>query len=176
MSGSWPAGGPADGYAQMIARGRYLVKSVILDCNGEQLSHALDQNPFTVPLNTKEGKEGLDVFGEEDPARIAGLLSEKCAYAAVKAGAEGLFLIKGEELVHAACAVESVYSTVGSGDCLLVGLAVASAWGLGLTDAARLAVACGAAYCIRPQLGMLHRADVDALQQKAKIKTLRMQR
>jgi tagatose 6-phosphate kinase len=56
-----------------------------------------------------------------------------------------------------------VRSAVGSGDCLTAGLAVAHDRGHDWRQALRLGVACGAANCLRPELGMIHRADVERL-------------
>lgn len=165
MSGSWPKGAPADGYAQLIGIAKQHQKKVFLDCTGEQLQHALAQKPFVVHLNKNEG---ASFFHDKDPEKMATLLARECEYAAVTDGAEGLYLASngGTALVHAQCAVDQVYSSVGSGDCLLAGLAVAFKNNMKLEEAARLAVACGAANCIREDLGMLYRQDVEMLEKQ----------
>ena len=172
MSGSWPKGVPADGYAQLIEIAKQHKKKVFLDCTGEQLQQALAHKPFAIHLNQREG---ASLFHEEDPEKLATLLAKECEYAAVTAGADGLYLsAHGGALVHAQCAVDQVYSSVGSGDCLLAGLAVAFKNGMNLEEAARLAVACGAANCIREDLGMLYRQDVTMLEKQAILNTHRL--
>jgi tagatose 6-phosphate kinase len=161
MSGSWPKGAPHDAYAQLIALARETGKKTILDCAGEQLRAALIQKPFAVHINRREGE---DLFQAASPALLASLLAEACDYAAVTAGAEGLYLAGHSEFIHARCPIEKVYSAVGSGDCLVSGLAVAIKRNLPIAQAAQLGVACGSANCIRPDLGMFYRSDVEQLQ------------
>ncbi len=160
LSGSWPPGAPANAYALLIARAAQAGKNTFLDCSGEQLRWALAQKPFAVHVNQQEGQH---LFQAESPAQTAFLLAKQCTYAAVTAGADGLYLASGPELIHTRCPVEEVYSAVGSGDCLLAGLAFAFNQGLDSLAVASLAVACGAANCIRPELGLLYRKDVEIL-------------
>ena len=169
MSGSWPQGAPADGYAQLIRKTSQAGKKAFLDCTGEQLVNAISPLPFGIHLNRAEGAE---LFKEENPERLSTLLNEYCEQAAITAGAEGLYLKNKTEHFWAKCPVEKVYSSVGSGDCLVAGLAVAYCRGLNTTDAARLAVACGAANCISPDLGMLKREDVELLLNKVVVEKL----
>jgi tagatose 6-phosphate kinase len=163
MSGSWPKGAPIDAYAQLINLAHKAEKDVILDCAGEQLNQALKQKPFAVHINRYEGE---NLFQEESPEKIATLLAENCENAAVTAGAAGLYLATPNQFIRASCSLDKVFSAVGSGDCLVAGLAVAYKRGLPAAEVARLAVACGSANCLRPDLGMLHRSDVEILQQQ----------
>ncbi|PSR56245.1 1-phosphofructokinase [Adhaeribacter arboris] len=166
MSGSWPKGAPVDAYAQLVSLANKAGKKIFLDCAGEQLNQALIQKPFSVHINRREGQK---LFEEESPEQIAFLLAKQCTYAAVTAGADGLYLVAGDELIHAQCPVEDVYSAVGSGDCLLAGLAVAFNRELDIQAVAQLAVACGAANCIRPELGLLYQSDVEILKKQVLI-------
>ncbi len=168
MSGSWPAEAPVSAYAQLIHLAKRAGKKVLLDCTGDGLAAALKERPYLVHLNQSEAR---DFFTEADPENAMRLLARHCEYAAVTAGAEGLFLAGSDEMVHAACKVEAVRSTVGSGDCLLAGLTIACIRGLDLEEAGKWAVACGAANCIREELGMLYRKDVEALLGRAIIKS-----
>ncbi len=54
-------------------------------------------------------------------------------------------------------------NTVGSGDCLLGGLAVGVARGLQPEDILRLGVACGAANALSEETGVVRRQDVERL-------------
>lgn len=166
MSGSWPKGAPTNAYAQLIAVAHQAGKNTILDCAWEQLNQALKEKPFAVHVNHHEGKS---LFSDESPEKIATLLAENCDYAAVTAGAAGLYLAATGKYIHASCSLDKVYSAVGSGDCLVAGLAVACERGLPPDEVARLAVACGSANCIRPDLGMLYRSDVEKLQKQVLI-------
>lgn len=160
MSGSWPQGALPDAYAQMISLAHEAGKFTLLDTTGESLRLALDVRPGGVHLNRTEAAE---LFDSDDPRHVAGLLATRCEYALLTSGADGLFLSHGSALVHAHCHLDKIYSAVGSGDCLMAGSAVAIARRMDLEGTARLAVACGAANCIRQELGMLYRKDVEAL-------------
>ena len=169
MSGSWPEGSPSDSYAQLIEIATQAGKNTFLDCSGEQLSNALFKKPYLVHINEKEG-QSLSLGSNS--REIACLLSASCEFAAVTAGADGLYFATGNEIVHAQCEVSEVYSAVGSGDCLLAGLTVAFLRNMNLIDAAKFAVACGGANCIRQDLGMLYKSDVEILQKRAFVKNV----
>jgi tagatose 6-phosphate kinase len=158
MSGSWPQGAQADGYAQLLRIAHSDGVKTFLDTTGEQLMHALEEHPYVVHMNRTEAQ---DHFKETDIQKGAFLLAEKCKYAVVTSGAEGVYIAEGKEIHHAVCHVEEVYSTVGSGDCLLGGIAVALHRGMSVADAARLGAACGAANCVREELGLFRREDVE---------------
>ncbi|MBL7736136.1 MAG: hypothetical protein JNL51_11810 [Chitinophagaceae bacterium] len=167
MSGSVPPGFSSDTYFRLLGFSKN--KKTIIDCSGIALEKALQRNPYCVHINIHEGKALFDI---DDPAQIAVKLKEHCAYAAVTNGADGLYLAHRDQLIHAAVRVDHVISTVGSGDCLTAGLAVAISQQYSIEEMARLAVACGAANCIYEELGMLRLSDVQALNKKAQVKTI----
>lgn len=160
MSGSWPEGASTDGYARLIRICNTHGKPVFLDCSGEQLQLALQERPHAIHLNTAEA---ADIFGDMEPGKLAEELGQHCSLAAVTAGREGLYLTGGKRSVHAKINVESCFSAVGSGDCLVAGLMEAYLKKMDHNDTARLGVACGAANCLRKDLGMLYKKDVDRL-------------
>ena len=160
MSGSWPEGASPDGYARLIRVCHQHGKPVYLDCSGEQLQLALQEKPFAVHLNTTEAGE---IFGDMEPGKLVSALARHCSLAALTAGREGLFLSNGKQTVHGKVHIDRCFSAVGSGDCLVAGLMAAHLKKMDLEDTARLGVACGAANCLRKDLGMLHKKDVDRL-------------
>lgn len=160
LSGSWPKGAPSDGYARLLRIAHHAGALTFLDTTGEQLAPALAEHPHAVHLNRTEAQ---DHFREKGIVKSAHLLARQCTYAVITAGAEGVYIATGKEVHHASCTVSKVYSAVGSGDCLLGGLAVAFHRGMPIEDAARLAAACGAANCIREDLGMFYKEDVERL-------------
>lgn len=160
LSGSWPKGAPPDGYAQLLRIAHRAGKKTFLDTTGEQLAPALGTRPHVVHMNRTEA---LDHFREKDIQKSALLLAKTCTYAVVTSGAEGVYIAVDGDIHHAVCPVEKVYSAVGSGDCLLAGIAVALHRKMSVADAARLGAACGAANCIREDLGMFHKKDVERL-------------
>lgn len=168
MSGSWPQGTQGNEYAELINIAHQLQKPVFLDCSGQQLSNALKEKPYSIHLNHSEGKTA---FHEEKPQVLAKHLLQYCEYAAITAGKNGLYLAHENEIIHAQCTVEKVYSTVGCGDCLVGGLAYAHSQNLDLLHTAQMATACGSANCMRPELGMLYKSDVNKLLDQVKLQT-----
>lgn len=169
LSGSWPAGAPATSYGDFIKRAAHQHKPVILDCTGPFLEPALEHHPFAVHLNAAEASA---LLGMDDPIRNAGALSQRCELAVVTHGAQGAYFAFNGQLLHAICPIESQHSAVGSGDCLVAGLAAAHLRKLPLDQTAALACACGAANCLRPELGMLHHHDVQRLIPQVQIRRL----
>ncbi|SHG40793.1 1-phosphofructokinase/tagatose 6-phosphate kinase [Fodinibius roseus] len=164
VSGSWPDGSPDQVYQSL---GTYCEDprfSVWIDASGDRLKQAIDIHPYGIHVNTTEARS---LLGREDTAdNYARALLDYCEVAAVTDGADGLYLASGDGVYHAYCPVEKVISTVGCGDCLLAGLLVGQHKGASLREMAVLGTACGAANCLRPDLGMLYRSDVDDLRKK----------
>lgn len=160
MSGSWPKGAPSNGYANLIARANAQSKAVILDCSGEQLENGLKLNPYAVHLNKSE----VTSYTGIDDVELASKKLSEITIAAITDGSRGLYLSSNPNTIHASCTINQVYSAVGSGDCLTAGLAVGFARGLPQEHVAKLGVACGAANCLREDLGMLNKEDVESLE------------
>lgn len=169
MSGSWPGSSSDASYAGLIATAKEAGKKVFLDCSGSLLKEALSEKPFAIHINLNEGKA---LFNLSDPKAIAFELARYCDIAAVTAGEKGLFLVTAESCWHAYCRVDEVFSTVGSGDCLLAGLIYAYHNGMDMKELAQWGVACGAANCINKDLGMIKRSDVMSLLSKAEVRQL----
>lgn len=169
MSGSWPPGAPEDPYGPFLELAHQYEKKAFLDCSGATLMQALPHLPFAIHVNKSEA-EAISPDGGQGSA-VANLL-EYTGLLALTAGKEGLFLYGNEQAIHATCHLDHVISAVGSGDCLMAGLAVAFRRGLDFEGAARLGTACGAANCIREDLGMLYKKDVDRLLPKVKIEII----
>lgn len=163
ISGSWPQGALPQGTGQLVKMANDLGTITLVDVTGDQLEHALRQRPTLVHLNRGELQT---LFGHGSLRDHAIQLSRYCKYAAATAGAEGLYLAYDDKMINARCSLEKVYSAVGSGDCLLAGLAMGFFHEMNITETAILGVACGAANCIREDLGMLHKKDVELLRQK----------
>lgn len=169
MSGSWPTGAPDSAYADLIADAQAAEKPVFLDCTGAQLRHALRLRPYAVHLNRDEA---ISAVGIADPADAARRLARDCDLAVVTDGARGTYLAAGKLCWHAHVEITNSGSAVGSGDCLLAGLAIGCVRGLSMPELLRLATACGAANCLRDALGMCDRRDVETLLPQVAIRAL----
>ncbi|GAB3646640.1 1-phosphofructokinase family hexose kinase [Echinicola sediminis] len=169
LSGSWPKHASEGAYTALVEKAAALNKKVILDCAGAMLENALEKGFFGLHLNEHEAKA---MCGTDDPMEAIQQLSEKVDLIALTRGKEGLYLNYLGKLIHANVTIDKVVSTVGSGDCLTAGVAYGVSNGLSVEEIARHGVAFGAANCLRKDLGMLYRSDVEALLPKVTIKEL----
>jgi len=173
MSGSWPQGSSPDVYARLIQLCQQHKLPVFLDCSGRELELALKVRPYAVHVNSTEAGA---LFGRSAPEILAAELAGHCSLAAITVGVEGLYLTDGKEMVHGKVDVEHCFSAVGSGDCLMAGLMIATQEKLDLHDSARMGVACGAANCLSRELGILRKTDVDALYPRVKVKPMKLRK
>ncbi|MCF6297645.1 MAG: PfkB family carbohydrate kinase [Flavobacteriaceae bacterium] len=160
MSGSWPQNSIGANYSQFIEKANDLNIKSFIDCSGSLLVDALKKNPYLVHINHHEG---YDIYKSNNPVEISLKLNNICKITAVTYGEKGLYLYDGKELVHALSKVENVISAVGSGDSLMAGLIVAHQRDYNFIETAKLAAASGAANCIRKDLGMFYKEDVERL-------------
>jgi len=173
ISGSLPKGIPDDFYAKMIASAKQNSDAkMIVDFTGKPLALALAEKPYAIHLNHHES---LALTGETDSLAAAEkLITENhVTMAAITAGKEGVTLVCDGEAYRSFSKVNFVLTSVGCGDCLTAGLAVGISRKISLLDLANLASACGAANCIREELGMLYRSDVEKLTKQSQWEKLK---
>jgi tagatose 6-phosphate kinase len=164
MSGSWPRTIIEIDYSEFVVAAMRKGIMAFVDCSGKNLINILAANPYCIHINNHEG---FEVFKENLPIKIASIVSMSCDLAAITCGADGLYLSnKKRIIVHASCQLEGIISSVGSGDSLMAGLVTAYCRNLNLMDAAILSVACGSANCLREDLGLFYKKDVDMLVSK----------
>lgn len=169
ISGSWPKESPATATGDLVALAKGSGTKVILDCAGVQLEKALESGFFGLHLNEHEA---MEFCGTGDVTEAIRQLHEKVDLIALTKGKEGLYLSYLGKLVHANVRVDKVISTVGCGDCLTAGVAFGVSTGMSVLDIARHGVAFGAANCLREDLGMLYKTDVEDLLPKVITKEL----
>lgn len=160
MSGSWPQGAPKDAYGLLIDLAKKFSIPVWIDCSGVVLQEALHHHPYGVHLNKSEMKAIVPPEFEYKPSAF---FLQYVQQVALTSGAEGLLFSTHSETIHAHCDLEKIFSAVGSGDCLTAGLAVAFVRKYNNLETVKLATACGSANCVREELGLLHRKDVEEL-------------
>lgn len=167
VSGSWPSNSSVDNYLKLKKNALEQDIPLWIDASEKNLKSALLVNPFGIHINTSEAKS---VFGKKNTA--ADYVTEAlkyCDIAAISDGANGLFLGHKDTVIHAKYTLDKVISTVGSGDCLTAGVIAAWAKFKDLIAAAKLGVACGAANCLRKDLGMLHNKDAYLINEQVSI-------
>jgi 1-phosphofructokinase family hexose kinase len=175
LCGSLPPGMEPSDYAALAAELGAAGRRCGVDASGEPLRRAVDAKPFLVKPNRDEAADllGIPVVGVEGGARAARALAARgVTLAVVSLGAEGAVACSQERTVHAAVRVAAV-NPVGSGDCLLGGMAVGVARSASLEDALRLGVACGGANAATPETGIVRREDVEALLPRVEVSARR---
>jgi len=166
LSGSAPPGFPDGAYGELVASLREAKVRCLVDASGERLRLAVEARPFLVKPNREEAEalSGQTIDGPPAAARVARALAARgVEMPVVSLGAAGAVAVYEGRAAYAWVSVPAAAHPVGSGDCLLGGLAVALARGEAHEDVLRLGVACGAANTLRPETGWVRREDVDAL-------------
>jgi 1-phosphofructokinase family hexose kinase len=173
ISGSAPGGFKDDIYYQLTTEAKEHEIPVFVDASGPLLEQTLAAHPFGIHVNQKEGQE---LCSRKNPVDIVKWISEYCELAAITAGSDGLYLTFRDEIFHAFYKIDdkNIFSTIGSGDCLLAGLCLAYLEDSNPKYWARFATACGSANCLHPQLGMLKAEDVKDILPKVTIETYKM--
>ena len=159
ICGSWPTGSTEEACAQFVELFQKKDIRTFIDCTGIQLENTLKVKPFGVHLNRKEISDYFQTDFETAKRQIL----NHCSQAAITDGAKGLYLISGHQEHHALAKIDNVLGTIGSGDCLLAGILMGHYRTLSNQEIANTGAAFGAANCVREELGMLHKKDVEDL-------------
>ncbi len=166
LGGSIPPGLPQTTYRDLVSDLRERGIRTVVDSSGDAFTSVLASRPDLVKPNveelaellgrTPEGEAGILQAAREVRARGA------CAVV-VSMGAEGAVGIDASGAYRAVAPRVEACSTVGSGDSMVAGLAIALAEGTGLAEGLRLGTAAGAATATRPGTQLCRADDVTAL-------------
>ncbi|HEY7508933.1 MAG TPA: hexose kinase [Vicinamibacteria bacterium] len=175
LSGSLPPGFGHAAYAELVGALASSPVRVLVDASGGALSAAAAARPHLVKPNREEAEAltGRAIEGPAAAVKAARAIRERGpAVVLLSIGAAGAVAVAEGRAAHAWVHVDEVKTTVGSGDCLLGGVAVALARGASFEDVLRLGVACGAANAMSGETGFFARADVEALLPKVELTSL----
>ena len=175
LSGSLPAGAPINTYATWTRACRKAGARVFLDADGDVLKEGLAAKPELVKPNEVElgrmlGRELDTVDKIVEAARE--LLAQGIPQVMVSMGGEGAVYVTAAGAWRLRQPVVEVVSTVGAGDSVVAALAYALDAGMEPVEAARLAMATGAATVMRPGTEPAHREDIDALLPQVSVETI----
>jgi tagatose 6-phosphate kinase len=163
LSGSLPPGVPSDFYADLIRIATEMGVRVFLDTSGEALRCSLEAGrPFLIQPNAREFAElvGRQVESREEQAETAREVAARYGtIAALSLGAEGALIAGPGESFLVRPPRLAIRSAVGSGDCLLAGLAYGVTHGFALREAARYGVAAGTANALTVGAGVFSLHD-----------------
>lgn len=148
LAGSLPRGVPEDTYAKYIRLAHDAGTKTILDADGEALRCGLEAQPTIIKPNTPEAERLLGRPLPDLSAVIAGareLAARGPTAVVISMGAKGAVYAEGSKTWLATPPKVKLETSVGSGDALVAGLAVALAGGRSLVDGLREGTAAGAA-------------------------------
>ncbi len=166
LSGTLPPGCPPDLYRTLIEIAREHGLPAYLDSSGEALREGLLGRPALVKPNAAEF---ADLAGAQStgPANMIRAMQEIAARyettVVVSRGAAGALASDGRAAWEVRAPSIDAGSAVGSGDCLLAGLAFGLSRGLPLPEALRRGVAAGSANTLHTGAGRFTRTDFERL-------------
>lgn len=172
LCGSLPAGVPPGFYAELIAIARERGVPVMLDTSGEALRQGLTAGPMLIKPNKKEFIDLAGTVLDNLPHFIdaAVRLSKRFSSIIVLSlGPDGAIAVDGEQAVHARPPDLTIKSAVGSGDCLLAGVAYGLMRSRPLEDALATGVAAGTANALRLGAGLFNAEDFERIRSQVTI-------
>lgn len=144
LSGSLPAGVPADIYTELIGLLKGAGKRVVLDTSGEPMRAAIAAAPHAIKPNIAELEEVLGVRLPDQAAVVqaaTALVGGGIECVIVSMGKDGALFVDAQECLLAQPPAVEVKSTVGAGDAMVAGFVAGRLRGASLADCARLATA-----------------------------------
>ena len=175
LSGSLPKGAPVATYGAWTRACAAAGAKVFLDADGSALTHGLGAHPYLVKPNDAELSRlcGRELADEEQVAEEAvRLVNGGVHRVIVSMGGAGAVIADESHVLLARSPKVSVGSTVGAGDSVVAALAYAEERGMSLEDAARLAMATGAANVMQSGTQAAERELVDELLDQVSVEPL----
>jgi tagatose 6-phosphate kinase len=171
VSGSVPAGAPADFYAWCVERAAGQHVNTIVDASGGPLRSALAARPLLVKPNRAELATTLGAPVDSDTAVRGAIAQLNARWVVVTEGKRGAVLSNTQNFWRLRPPQVRANNPIGSGDSLAAGIAVGLVRGMEMLDACRLGIACGAANAMTPRAGVVLPEDVAALLPKVEIES-----
>lgn len=150
LSGSLPRGLPLDTYQELVSLANDYNVPAILDSSGLPFKYALESGPYLIKPNINELNElaGEKVSFVPDVQRIVKRLLQKgIKNVVVSMGKKGAYLANGKEsYLIIAPEIRIADTTVGAGDTMVAGLAIALQRGYGFLEMGKYATALATLY------------------------------
>lgn len=175
LAGSVPPGIPDDIYRRLIEDAKRQGIKTVLDSDDAWLKEGIKVKPAIIKPNIHEAEELLGVKLQNERAIVKAvktLLSLGIEIVAISRGRYPLIVSDGKKVLRLTPPQVEVSSTVGAGDSVVAGLVMKLSQGASFEEAARLAVAAGAATALTPGVELCHRADVEKLLHFVKVEKL----
>ncbi len=178
LSGSLPPGAPADFYAELIELAHRKSASSILDSSGESFRQGLQARPNLVKPNQIELEEfaGNPLLQEQDIVHAAyDLLKLGSEMVIVSRGAQGLLIVADNNIILKAYVnnlPHKIVTTIGCGDALVGGLAVAKLRQFTLLESIKLALSCATANLFSIEPGRFDQVQLSEISEHVVIRSL----
>lgn len=175
LAGSLPPGVPASIYRDLAGLAGAAGVQSIVDADGEALARALAARPTLIKPNLAEaeGLLGRPLRSRLEVTAAAGeLLDRGARLAVISHGAAGAVLATPDGRWWATPPAITPGSTVGAGDSMVAGLALALSRGAPPAEALRLATAAGAATASLEGTQVCTRREVEALLPRVSVRPI----
>lgn len=166
LGGSLPPGLSPDTYRELVLGLNERGARAVVDTSGAALALVLAAGPALIKPNVEEASEvlGRTLVGDDDVLEAARELRRRGAERVViSQGADGAIGVGPDGAWKAVPPRVVARSTVGSGDSMVAGMAIALNEGKGLDEALRLGTAAGAATALTPGTQLCRPEDVARL-------------
>lgn len=166
LSGSVPPGAPPSIYGDLVRLAKDAGKPVLLDTSGQLLLEGVRQIPTMIKPNEDELLQllGRPAASLEELVAAAGrFLAQGIRYVVVSMGGAGAVMLCREGAYRATVPPLPVVNTVGCGDSMVAGFAVALRRGYGPAEMLRYAAAISAANALTMPTGFFEQRDLEAL-------------
>ena len=164
LSGSIPPGVPHDIYAQLIHIAHQAGVLALLDSSKEALVQGAAAQPFLIKPNETEivALAERPLSSIDDFAAAATEISTRYQTIVILSlGKNGAMAAQGSDIIHVQNPPVAAKSAVGSGDCMMAGLAYGFTHGFSFTDAVKYGVAAGTANTLVIGAGQFTMDDFD---------------
>lgn len=175
FAGSLPPGLPVDTYARYIRIAQENGVKTVLDADGFALAAGIEAKPSLIKPNRREAEQLIGRRLPDVPSVVQGaqvLVQSGIGAVVISMGAQGAVCVSGDGAWLAVPPPVELRSTVGSGDSMVAGLAIALDSGQPLAEGLRVGTAAGAATAMVPGTILGSRADVDSLLPRVRLETL----
>nr|WP_319489843.1 1-phosphofructokinase [uncultured Caproiciproducens sp.] len=166
ISGSVPAGTPADYYGRLITAAKNEGKRVILDTSGTMLAESIAAKPTMIKPNADEIRQltGAPVTSRTQLLEAAQKIHDGgIELVVVSLGGDGALIVSDEGVFQGICPNIEVVNTVGCGDSMVAGFAVGMVRKYPLEQTIRFALSIASANALHEKTGCFREDDLQRL-------------
>lgn len=173
ISGSLPSGVPDNIYRVLIEKARQINSNVktILDTSGSALKEGIKAHPYMIKPNEKEFRTlmSVDAINDSELMEYLKILSRNVELVVVSLGEKGSYVCHSDTIYEVKAPKVKVINSVGSGDAMVAGYAVAIQRGYKADKMIKFATACGSANAMEEATGKVKVKNVKELIEKIEI-------